>query len=102
IAYVEHPEPTMSSSSSPHLQNVLAGRYTIQRKLGSGTLGTVYLAHDARAGRPVALKVLRTDRLSAEAVRRFQREFGAIAALKHPQIAAAFDFGYTGDAPLPY
>jgi DNA-binding NtrC family response regulator len=92
----------LNPSSSPHLLNVLAGRYTIHRKLGSGSLGTVYLANDARAGRPVALKVLRTDRLSAEAVGRFQREFGAIATLKHPQIAAAFDFGYTGEAQLPY
>src|SRR6266545_2583260 len=91
----------MAPSSSPQASPAIGGRYAIQRKLGAGSIGTVYLALDSRAGRPVALKVLRPDHFSAGAVERFRREFGAIAALRHPQIAEAFDFGYT-DGGLPY
>jgi serine/threonine-protein kinase len=65
-------------------------------------MGTVYLAEDGRTGRPVALKVLRTDRLSPGSVERIQREFSEIASLRHPLIAAAHDFGYTEPGGLPY
>ncbi len=80
----------------------IAGRYSIRRKLGSGSLGTVYLAHDAARGHPVALKVIRTDRISPDAVRNMQREFRAVASLNHRQIATAYDFGYTQEDDLPF
>ncbi|MGH9361360.1 MAG: protein kinase domain-containing protein, partial [Thermoanaerobaculia bacterium] len=92
----------MKVSPSPQPQGAIAGRYAIRRRLGAGSLGTVYLVHDAVKGRAVALKLLRTDRLSAEAVRRFQGEFGALASLEHPRLAAAYDFGYSGAGDLPY
>jgi len=78
------------------------GPYAIRRKLGSGSLGTVYLVEDRKARRLVALKVLRTDRLSPDAVARLKVEFQAISGLHHPQIAAAYDFGYTAVGSLPY
>lgn len=95
--------------SSPHAHGrgaVLAGRYVIRRRLGSGSLGKVYLAFDEKAQRPVALKLIRTDRLTSETIAGLQSEFRAIAELRHPQIALAFDFGYLrGESPgrkIPY
>src|SRR5687768_18550910 len=61
--------------------------YTIVRKLGSGGMGEVYLAHDTRLGRQVALKVLLAD-VAADPDRRarLEREARAVAALSHPNI----------------
>src|SRR5262245_39436772 len=88
---------------SPFQEGQLAiGRYAVRKRLGSGSMGTVYLAEDQRSGRPVALKVIRADRLSAKAVARLQREFKAIASLEHGRIARAGDFGYTEPGKLPY
>ena len=65
-------------------------------------MGAVYLAQDDRDGRSVALKVLRGDRLSAEAVDRLQHEFRAMACLRHPRLAAAYDFGYLEHGGTPF
>ena len=91
------PSPELSDQGA-----TLAGRYSIRRKLGSGSLGTVYLAHDVARGHVVALKVIRTDRINPEAVRDMQREFRAFASLNHHQIATAYDFGYTEKEDLPF
>ncbi len=95
--------------SSPRAEtqgNVLARRYVIQRKLGTGSLGTVYLAHDEETGRRVALKTLRTDRGYRRAIEDLRAEFRTIAGIEHPRIARAFDFGYLREdesAPgIPY
>ena len=91
------PSPTPRFSSS-----TLAGRYAIGQKLGTGAFGSVYLAHDAERGHAVALKLIRPERLSAAAVTRLKREFRAIAALDHANIARAFDFGYADDGTRPF
>jgi DNA-binding NtrC family response regulator/tetratricopeptide (TPR) repeat protein len=80
----------------------VSSRYTILRKLGTGSIGTVYLARDEAAGRQVALKIIRAEHLGARGLEHLQREFRSIASLCHPQIAAAFDFGYTRDGNLPF
>jgi serine/threonine-protein kinase len=73
------------------------GRYRIERLLGSGSMGNVYLAHDAELDRPVAVKTLR-DLVLDEDMRdvflsRFQNEARAAARLHHPNIVQIFDVG---------
>jgi serine/threonine protein kinase len=73
------------------IQAALAGRYSLQRELGRGGMGIVYLAHDVALERPVALKVLRPELVSRPAVRqRFLDEARTAAKLSHPNITPIF------------
>src|SRR5689334_19903182 len=56
------------------LAEALRGRYALERELGHGAMATVYLAHDLRHDRPVALKVLHSDLASTLGPERFLRE----------------------------
>src|SRR5436309_8716790 len=68
------------------------GHYQIQSLLGSGGMGEVYRARDMRLGREVAVKILPEHlRADPEALRRFEREAMAVAALSHPNILAIHD-----------
>jgi formylglycine-generating enzyme required for sulfatase activity len=70
------------------------GKYRIERELGRGAQGTVFLAVDTSLGRQVALKVLKASWSGSQAmVRRFEREAQALARLDHPGIATLHDFG---------
>ena len=70
------------------------GPYTLKSHLGSGGMGEVYLAHDPRLDRDVALKVLKEEMLSDEDRRaRFQREAKAAAGLNHPSITTIHEVG---------
>jgi hypothetical protein len=66
--------------------------YRIRAPLGEGGMGAVYVAHDERLDREVAIKVLK-HRGDAEAVDRFFREARAASALNHPNIVTVFDAG---------
>jgi len=70
------------------------GRYRIQSRIGAGGMGEVYRARDVRLDRDVAVKIL-SEQLARdpEALRRFEREAKAVAALSHPNITAIYDFG---------
>ncbi len=73
------------------------GPYRVERELGQGGFGIVYLCFDPDVKRRVALKMLQPDRLDEpEAVRRFQREACAIARLAHPGIVQLFDYSRQG------
>jgi serine/threonine protein kinase/Tfp pilus assembly protein PilF len=75
------------------------GPYEIGAPIGSGGMGEVYRAYDARLGRVVALKVLPTALgANGQALQRFEREARAIAALNHPNICTIHD---VGEAPAP-
>src|ERR1700689_1119664 len=77
---------------SPMLGKML-GHYRIVEKIGEGGMGAVYLAHDERLDRDVAIKVLPPGVLSDESVRsRFRNEAVALAKLNHPNIAIIHDF----------
>jgi eukaryotic-like serine/threonine-protein kinase len=75
------------------LQAALADRYRIEHELGRGGMATVYLAHDLRHDRLVALKVLRPELAAALGPERFLRETKLTARLQHPHILPLFDSG---------
>jgi serine/threonine-protein kinase len=69
------------------------GHFKILSKVGQGGMGVVYLAHDERLERDVALKVVREGLLADEAARkRFRKEALALSKLNHPNIALIYDF----------
>jgi serine/threonine protein kinase/tetratricopeptide (TPR) repeat protein len=71
----------------------MLGHYRIIEKIGQGGMGVVYLAHDERLDREVAIKVLPAGLLEEESVRsRFRKEALALAKLNHPNIATIHDF----------
>jgi serine/threonine protein kinase len=73
------------------------GRFRVVRELGRGGFGIVYLAHDPKLGRDVALKVPRADVVhSAELRERFQQEARAAAGLDHPNLVPVYETGEEG------
>jgi serine/threonine-protein kinase len=81
------------SSVIAHLSAALADRYRIERELGAGGMATVYLAHDLRHDRDVAIKVLQPDIGTALGGERFLTEIRTTAGLQHPNIVPVFDSG---------
>ena len=75
------------------LETALAGRYVVERELGRGGMATVYLAHDLRHDRHIALKVLHPELAHAVGPGRFLREIRTTARLQHPHILPVFDSG---------
>jgi eukaryotic-like serine/threonine-protein kinase len=75
------------------LADALRDRYVLDRELGRGGMATVYLAHDQRHDRPVALKVLHPDLAQSLGPERFQREIRLAARLQHPHILTVLDSG---------
>ncbi|MGD8699748.1 MAG: serine/threonine-protein kinase, partial [Gemmatimonadales bacterium] len=75
------------------LATALADRYPIERELGSGGMAVVYLAHDLKHDRSVALKVLRSDYATTVGSERFLREIDTAARLAHPHILPLYDSG---------
>jgi eukaryotic-like serine/threonine-protein kinase len=78
------------------LAAALADRYTIERVLGAGGMATVYLAHDVKHQRRVAIKVLRPELAAALGHDRFLREITTTANLRHPHILPLYDSGAAG------
>jgi len=74
------------------------GRFTIERLLGRGAMGSIYLAVDQDLNRRVAIKVLRATHV--DALRRFRQEALAVARLSHPNVVPIYEFGL--DAAVPY
>ncbi len=87
------------------LTTAVAGRYRLGRELGSGGMATVYLAHDLKHDRKVALKVLRPELAASLGADRFLSEIRTMAQLNHPHILALHDSGEADDAlfyVMPY
>ena len=75
------------------LVEALADRYRVDRQLGAGGMATVYLAHDHKHDREVAIKVLRPDLAETLGRERFLREIQLAARLNHPNILPLYDSG---------
>src|SRR5262245_47231441 len=74
-----------------HLRDRLGKRYGIERELGRGGMGTVYLPRDVQLDRPVALKVLPPEFASRAALReRFLRETKTAASFSHPNVVPVY------------
>ncbi len=84
-------------SAEPSLHESLASRYRIEHELGTGGMATVYLAHDLRHDREVAVKVLRPDLAESLGRDRFLREIHLAARLSHPHILPLYDSGEAGE-----
>ncbi|EPD56105.1 Stk1 family PASTA domain-containing Ser/Thr kinase [Streptomyces sp. HGB0020] len=83
----------------------LGGRYELGQVLGRGGMAEVYLAHDTRLGRQVAVKTLRADLARDPSFQaRFRREAQSAASLNHPAIVAVYDTGedYIDGVSIPY
>jgi predicted Ser/Thr protein kinase len=83
----------------------LGGRYELGSVLGRGGMAEVYLAHDTRLGRTVAVKTLRVDLARDPSFQaRFRREAQSAASLNHPSIVAVYDTGedYVDGVSVPY
>src|SRR6476661_3719715 len=75
------------------LETALSDRYRIQREIGAGGMATVYLAHDLKHDRDVAIKVLHPDLGAALGADRFLAEIKTTAKLQHPHILPLLDSG---------
>ncbi|KND34611.1 Stk1 family PASTA domain-containing Ser/Thr kinase [Streptomyces acidiscabies] len=83
----------------------LGGRYELGQVLGRGGMAEVYLGHDTRLGRTVAVKTLRVDLARDPSFQaRFRREAQSAASLNHPAIVAVYDTGedYLDGVSIPY
>ena len=70
-----------------------SGNYTLEREVGRGGTALVYLAHDRKHNRPVAVKILRKEVAASLGAERFLREIGTAARLQHPHIVPIYDSG---------
>jgi serine/threonine protein kinase len=81
------------SDVPPGLSEALAQRYAMERVLGKGGMATVYLAHDRKHDRAVAIKVFRPDLAASIGAERFLNEIQIAARLTHPHILPLHDSG---------
>ena len=78
------------------------GRYTLERRIGEGAAGEVWLARHALLRRAVAIKLLRPERAHEQEIERFRREVRITARLTHPNTVAVHDYGTTPDGRFYY
>ena len=83
----------------PSLHPTQLGSYHILETLGEGGMGTVYKAEQDHPRRLVALKVIKPGVVTAEILRRFDRETQVLGRLQHPGIAQIYDAGTTPRRP---
>jgi len=87
-----------TSGSSDLVGSVIAGNYHIEKKLGEGGMGAVYLGKHVKMGRKSAIKVMTQSMAhDPDAIARFNREATNAARINHPNVCAIYDFGETTD-----
>ena len=80
-------------------RRAIEDRYLIDRELGQGGMGAVYLARDGKHGRIVAVKVISPEAVSDIGLAQFQREIATVAQLHHPSILPLYDSGEAAGHP---
>ncbi|MEX1051114.1 MAG: protein kinase, partial [Gemmatimonadales bacterium] len=75
------------------MRNALGDRYEVEGEIGRGGMAHVFLAHDTKHGRRVAIKVLRPDLSAVLGTERFLREIRVASQLQHPHILPLYDSG---------
>lgn len=93
------PEQLQRQSALQSGQRV-AGRFVIERALGAGGMGEVYVAHDSTLDEKVALKTIASSLVGTAAVDRFRREAQAARRITHPNVVRIHDIGQ--DGPLSF
>jgi eukaryotic-like serine/threonine-protein kinase len=91
--------------ASPRVVDALRGRYEIEREIGHGGMATVYLAHDVRDQRLVAIKVMHPRVANTLNAQRFLREIAIAGSMGHPLIIPLHDSGAAGEVlfyVMPY
>ena len=87
-----------TSGSRDLVGSVIAGNYHIEKKLGEGGMGAVYLGKHVKMGRKSAIKVMTQSMANdPDAIARFNREATNAARIAHPNVCAIYDFGETPD-----
>src|SRR5207253_6520367 len=94
----DSPQPKHADPAAPPQQ---IGRYRVEKVLGQGGFGIVYLAHDDQLSRPVAIKVPHRKWVARpEDARPYLTEARIVAGLDHPNIVPVYDVGNTEDCPF--
>ena len=78
------------------------GSYKLERRIGEGGIGTVYLAHHIMLRRPTAVKLLQPSRVGIETLARFEKEVQHMSQLTHPNTVAVYDYGRSPDGVFYY
>lgn len=78
-------------------RKIIAERYEVISEIGSGGMAVVYKAHDISLNKDVAVKMLRPELMTGEAMMRFQLEAKTASTLLHPNLIRTLDFGITSD-----
>jgi serine/threonine-protein kinase len=94
-------DPALSAPREHRPGDSIDGRYVLQRKLGEGGMGVVWVARSSALDVDVALKVLKRELAGTEAVQRMAREARTAAQLGHPAMVRVLDFG-TSEHGEPY
>src|SRR6266496_5228135 len=85
----------MSSDLDNLIGQIIEGRYHVERRLGAGGMGAVYIARDVKVlGKTVVLKVLHKEAFENEyVVKKFRQEAEALSRVDHPNIVQILDYG---------
>jgi eukaryotic-like serine/threonine-protein kinase len=99
--FLETPARLRAAAAPVDLRGRAIGSYTIGPRLGSGGMGEVYLARDAKLDRAVAVKLLSHElALNPERLQRFHAEARAASSINHPHILVVHDFGNLDGRPF--
>ena len=80
----------------PLIGRTIAGRFVLEKRLGTGGMGVIYLASHAVLGRPFAVKLLLREFVANErTLARFFREARVASSMDHPNIVSIYDYGQT-------